>query len=65
MCYEYSLRKKAVKEALEDRKEAASFVQKQVNSWLTEAKMALFAKKPKHSDMPSKTPVSVWERLTG
>ena len=64
MCYEYSPRKKAVKEALEDRKEAVS-MRKQVDSWLMEAKMALISKKPKHSDPSKEIPVSVWERLTG
>jgi predicted GIY-YIG superfamily endonuclease len=64
MCYEYPLRKKAVKAALESRKEAVS-MRKQVNSWLMEAKLALIAKTPKQSDSSKETPVSVWERLTG
>ena len=64
MCYEYSLRKKAVKAALESRKEAVS-MRKQVNSWLMEAKLALIAKTPKHSDPSKETPVSVWERVIG
>ena len=64
MCYEYSPRKMAVKEALEDRKEAVS-MRKQVDLWLMEAKMALIAKKPKHSDPSKETPDSVRERLTG
>ena len=64
MCYEFSLRKKASKVALEDRKEAVS-MRKQVSAWLIEAKMALIAKKPKHSDPSKETPASVRERLTG
>jgi len=64
MCYEYSLRKKAVKEALGNHKEAVS-MRKQVHSWLIEAKMALIARKPKHSHPSKETPFSVWERFTG
>lgn len=64
MCYEYSLRKKAVKEALENREEAVS-MRKQVNAWLVQAKMALIAKKPKYPDPSEETPVNVRERLAG
>ncbi len=42
MCYEYSLRKKALKEQLENRRHQASFWA-QVNQWVREARLALAA----------------------
>lgn len=45
MCYEYSLRKKALKEELENRKETVS-MRRRVNAWIMEAKKALVANKP-------------------
>lgn len=64
MCYAYSLKKRVLKEKLENRKEAVS-IRKQVNAWIMEAKKALTANKPKHPDASQEAPSSVRERLAG
>jgi hypothetical protein len=57
MCYAYTLKKRALKEAASTRK--------QFNAWLMEAKNALPANKPKHPDPSHEASSSVRERLAG
>ena len=64
MCYEYSLRKKALKEELENRKETVPKGRK-VNAWIVEAKKALIAKRQTHHALPEEAPSRVRERMVG
>ena len=57
MCYAYSLKKRASKEAVSMRK--------QVNALIMEAKKVLIANKPKHPDSSQGASSSVRERLAG
>ena len=57
MCYAYTLKKRALKEAASTRK--------QFNAWIIEVKNALIANKPKHPDPSHETSSSVRERLAG
>ena len=57
MCYAYTLKKRALKEAASTRK--------QFNAWIIEAKNALIANKPKHPDLSHEASSSVRERLAG
>jgi hypothetical protein len=64
MCYEYSLRKKALKEEMENRKETVSMGRK-VNAWILEAKKALIANRRSHRGLPEEAPSRVRERMVG
>ena len=57
MCYAYSLKKRASKEAASMRK--------QFNAWIVEARNALTTNKPKYPDSSQEASSSVRERLSG
>ena len=64
MCYAYYLNKKALKEALGNRKEGVS-IRKQVEAWIREAKKPLIVNKPKHADSSHEASSRVRERVAG